>query len=269
LGLHATLPLTGITYLQLLTAVAALVLGVIVARIVLVLFRRSMKRTQLPDVLVEFLSRFLGALLYVVVLLLVLASLGVTIGSILVSLSAVVGLILGFGMSDTVNNIASGTWIAALRPIDLGEVVTINGKTGKVNAVGILATELLTPDNVLITIPNGQVWGSAIENYTRMPKRRADVAVGIAYGASVDKAVEVAMQAMKSHALVVDDPEPAVVLTELADSSVNLSVRPWTATENYWAVKGDIAKTVLKGLPEAGVEIPFPQLDVHMVKEQQ
>jgi len=265
--LKATLPFVSITYLQLITAVAALVLGVIVARIILAVFRRSAKRTELPDVLIEFLSRFLGALLYVLVLLLVLASLGVTISSILVSLSAMVGLILGFGMSDTVNNIASGTWIAALRPIDIGEVVTINGETGKVNAVGIMATELLTPDNVFITIPNGQVWGAAIENYTRMPKRRADVSVGIAYGSSVDKAVAVAMEAMKKHPLVLDDPEPTVALTELADSSVNLSVRPWTATENYWAVKGDISKAVLKGLPEAGIEIPFPQLDVHMIKE--
>jgi small conductance mechanosensitive channel len=266
-SLDAALPFASITYLQLLTALAALVLGVIVARIILAVFRRSARRTKLPDVLVEFLCRFLGALLYVLVVLLVLAALGITISSILVSLSAVVGLVLGFGMSDTVNNVASGTWIAALRPIDIGEVVTINGKTGKVNAVGIMATELLTPDNVLITIPNGQVWGTAIENYTRMPRRRADVSVGIAYGASVEKAVQVAMEAMRQHPLVLDDPEPAVALTELADSSVNLSVRPWTTTENYWAVKGDIAKAVLKGLPEAGVTIPFPQLDVHVVKE--
>jgi small-conductance mechanosensitive channel len=253
--------------MQLITAAVVLVVGLLIARIILAFFKRSMRKTNLSDVLVEFLSRFLGALLYVLVILLVLASLGVTISSILVSLSAMVGLILGFGMSDTVNNIASGTWIAALRPIDIGEVVTINGKTGKVNAVGIMATELLTPDNVLMTIPNGQVWGTTIENYTRMPRRRADVSVGIAYGSNVEKAVQVAMDAMKAHPLVLDEPEPAVALTELADSSVNLSVRPWTNTENYWAVKGDIAKAMLKGLPEAGIEIPFPQLDVHMKQE--
>jgi small-conductance mechanosensitive channel len=253
--------------MQLITAAIALVVGFIVARIILAFFKRSMRKTNLSDVLIEFLSRFLSALLYVLVILLVLSSLGVTIGSILVSLSAMVGLILGFGMSDTVNNIASGTWIAALRPIDIGEVVTINGKTGKVSAVGIMATELLTPDNVLVTIPNGQVWGTTIENYTRMPTRRADVSVGIAYGDSVDKAVQVAMDAMKAHPLVLDEPEPGVALTELADSSVNLSIRPWTKTEDYWAVKGDISKAVLEGLPEAGIEIPFPQMDVHMKKE--
>ena len=267
MDLEATLPYTSITVMQLVIAVVALVVGLIISKIILKFFKLSMRRTNLSDVLIEFLARFLSALLYVLVILLVLTSLGVTIGSILVSLSAMVGLILGFGMSDTVNNIASGTWIAALRPIDIGEVVTISGKTGKVNAVGIMATELLTPDNVFVTIPNSQVWGASIENATRMPTRRADVAVGIGYGSSVDKAVQVAMDIMKAHPFVLDDPEPAVVLTELADSSVNLALRPWTNTENYWAVKGDIAKSVLEGLPKAGVEIPFPQVDVHMRQE--
>jgi small-conductance mechanosensitive channel len=211
--------------MQLLTAVAALVVGIIVARIVLGFFKRSMRKTKLSDILVEFLARFLSALLYVLVILLTLAAVGVDVGSIFVSLAAMAGLIMGFGMSGTVNNIASGTWIAALRPIDIGEVVTINGKTGKVNAVGI------------------------------------------GYGSSVDKAVQVAMGIMKAHPLVLDEPEPAVVITELADSSVNLALRPWTNTENYWAVKGDVSKAVLEGLPAAGVEIPFPQLDVHLSKE--
>ena len=267
MSLDATLPFTSITLMQLLTAVAALVVGIIVARIALGFFRRSMRKTKLSDILVEFLSRFLSALLYVLVILAVMSVLGLDVGSIMVSLAAMVGLIMGFGMSDTVNNIASGTWIASLGSIDIGEVVNINGKTGKVRAVGIMATELLTADNVLITIPNAQVWGASIENFTRMPTRRVDVSVGIAYGSSVDKAVQVAMGVMKAHALVLDDPEPAVILTELADSSVNLALRPWTNTENYWAVKGDIAKAVLEGLPEAGIEIPFPQLDVHMKQE--
>ena len=183
------------------------------------------------------------------------------------ALSAVVGLILGFGMSDTVNNVASGTWIASLRPIDIGEVVTINGMTGKVNAVGIMATELLTPDNKLITIPNAQVWGSPIVNATRMPTRRVDVSVGIAYGDSVDDAVRVAMDLMKSHDLVLEDPAPTVAITELADSSVNLQLRPWANTDDYWTVMGNITKGIYEAIPSAGLSIPFPQLDVHLAKE--
>jgi len=266
-NLEATIPYTGVTIMQLLTAIIVLVVGFILAKIILGFFKRSMKRTQLTDVLVEFLARFISILLYVLVVLLVLAAFGVTISSILVSLSAMVGLILGFGMSDTVNNIASGTWIAALGPINIGEVVNINGKTGKVSAVGIMATELLTPDNVFITIPNSQVWGSSIENFTRMPVRRVDVAVGIAYGSSVDQAAHVAMDIMRAHPLVLDDPEPAVVISALADSSVNLTLRPWAKTEDYWTVKGDVSKAILEGLPRAGIEIPFPQLDVHMKQD--
>jgi small conductance mechanosensitive channel len=260
----ATIPHTSITILQIVTAAVVLVVGLALVRIVRTIFRRSMKRTRLSDVLVEFLGRFFSILLYVLLLLLLLTVLGVTVSSILVSLSAVVGLILGFGMQDTINNIASGTWIAALRPIDIGEVVTINGMTGKVRAVGIMATELLTPDNTFITIPNGQVWGSPVVNATRMPTRRVDVNVGIAYGESVDRAFGVAMKLMKDHPLVLDDPAPSVVITELADSSVNLQLRPWAETDNYWGVKGDVTRGILEALRREGIEIPFPQLDVHM-----
>lgn len=263
----ATIPHTSVTFLQVITAAAVLVVGLIVARIVIGLFKRSLRKSKLSDILVEFLGRFFGALLYVLVLLLVLSTLGITVSSILVSLSAVVGLVLGFGMSDTVNNVASGTWIASLRPIDIGEVVTINGMTGTVKAVGIMATELVTPDNQVITIPNAQVWGSPIINATRMPTRRVDVSVGIAYGDSVAEAVRVAIDVMKGHDLVLSDPAPAVAIIELSDSSVNLQLRPWARTADYWTVKGDITKGIYEAIPSAGLSIPFPQLDVHLTKE--
>ncbi len=261
-----TLPHTNMTLLQLATAIGVLVVGFLVARIVLAVFRRQLRRTNLSDILIEFLARFFGILLYVIVILIVLSTLGVDVGAILLSLSAVVGLVLGFGMQETFNNIAAGLWIAALRPIDIGEVVTINGITGKVKSVGILATELVTPDNVYITIPNGQVWGSPIVNATRMPVRRVDVNVGVAYGSSVDQAIAVGMELMKSHAAVLDEPAPTFVLTELADSSLNLQLRPWANTDDYWAVKGEITQGIYEELGKAGIEIPFPQLDVHMDK---
>jgi small conductance mechanosensitive channel len=259
-----TIPHTSVTLLQVITAAIVLVAGLFAVKLIVLLFKRQAGRSSLSDVLVEFLARFLSILLYVVLILLVLSTVGVTIGSLMLSLSAILGLILGFGMQDTVNNIASGTWIAALRPIDIGEVVRINDKTGKVNAVGILATELLTYDNVFITIPNGEVWGSTIENYTRMPTRRVDVDVGIAYGEDVGAAIQVAMDLMRKHELVLGDPEPSVFVTELAGSSINLQLRPWAKTENYWPVKGDIRTGIYEGLGTAGIVIPFPQLDVHM-----
>jgi len=186
---------------------------------------------------------------------------------VVLGLSAVLGLILGFGMQDTLTNLFSGVWLAALRPIDKDEVVTTNGMTGAVNAIGMMATEILTWDNKFITIPNKLVWGSAIENYTRMPTRRVDVGVGIGYASNLEKAFKVAMDLMRNHSLVLEDPESAVVATELADSSVNLQLRAWTKTADYWTVKGDLTTGILEAFRREGIEIPFPQLDVHLSKE--
>lgn len=266
MNLDMTIPHTSVTVLQALTAVAVLVAGFIAARIVASVFRRQMRRTRLSEILVEFILRFLSVLLYVLVVLIALGTLGVSIGSVVLSLSAIVGLVLGFGLQDTFNNVASGAWIAALSPINIGEVVTINGMTGKVTAVGIMATELLTPDNVYMAIPNKLVWGSPIINMTRMDTRRVDVAVGVAYGSSVDEAIRTGMNVMTKHPLVLGDPEPAVVITELADSSVNLALRAWAKTEDYWTVRGDLTKGIYEALPEAGIEIPYPQLDVHVTQ---
>jgi len=263
---QAVMGVVTILDLDVLLFLTVLVVGILAVRISVSVFKKTMGKTKLPALVTEFLARFLGILLYVVVLLFAVSFL-TPVGSVVLALSAVLGLILGFGMQDSFNNIAAGVWIAALRPIDKGEVVSVSGTTGKVTAVGLLATEFLTPDNQFITVPNKLVWGSPVINYTRMPTRRVDVGVGIAYDSPVDKAISVAMSLMKGDERVLDEPEPAVVLTELADSSVNLQLRAWTKTENYWALKGDLTKGILESLQKEGIEIPFPQVDVHMRKE--
>lgn len=262
--LDKPLPYVGVKPIQVITAIAVLIVGYIVAKIVVASFKKGLKKTKLPELVVEFLARFLSALLYVAVILLAVRALGIEVGSVVLGLSAVIGLILGFGMQDTLTNLAAGVWIAALRPIDMGEVVEVAGKVGKVNAVGIMSTELLTPDNVLITIPNKLVWGNVITNYTRMPTRRVDVNVGVAYGTDLDRAIKIAMDLMQNHPKVLKDPAPTVVITELADSSINLQLRAWAKTEDYWTVKGDLTKGIYEAYMKEGIEIPFPQMDVHI-----
>ncbi|WP_406656141.1 mechanosensitive ion channel family protein [Methanolobus sp. ZRKC2] len=264
--LSQTIPYTGILVSQLLFALVVLIAGLIVAGILSRMFRNSLKKTKLPELVSEFLVRFLRALLYVAVLLAFVSALGLDVSAIVVGLSAVIGLILGFGMQDSLNNVAAGVWIASLRPLDKGEYVTVDGLSGTVDAVGMMATELLTPDNQFITVPNKLVWGSPIINATRMPTRRVDVGVGISYGSEIGKAVTVAMDLMKAHSLVLTDPAPAVVTTELADSSVNLQLRAWTKTSDYWTVKNDLTNGVYDAFNREGIEIPFPQLDVHLDK---
>ena len=262
--LEDNLPYIDLTYADLLMSLVVLVIGIVLTKVLVSLFQKGMGRSQLPDLVVEFLSRFLRVILYVAVLLAFFASLGVEVDAVVLGLSAVIGLILGFGMQDTLTNLSSGVWIAALRPLDKGEFVTVAGHMGTVNAVGLMATELITPDNQFITIPNRLVWNSSIVNNTRMPIRRAAIDVGISYKSDLDRAVTIAMDLMASHPLVLDDPAPRVIVNGLGNSSVDLQLRPWTANSDVWGVKWELTGEIFKVFRREGIEIPYPQRDVHI-----
>ncbi|MFW6176620.1 MAG: mechanosensitive ion channel family protein, partial [Thermoplasmatota archaeon] len=244
MNLESTIPYLDITLFQALIAVLILIIGWIVIKIVIAIMKNSLKKAGLPPLLRKFLGRMLSIILYFVIILLAASALGFNVSSLVLGLSAVLGLVLAFGMRDTFNNLAAGVWLATLRPFREKEHVEINGLEGSVESVGMMSTELLKPDNTYITIPNGIVWGSPIINYTRMDLRRVDVGVGIAYESDVNKAVEIAMKFMKDHELVKDDPEPAVTFSELGDSSVNITLKAWTDNENYWALRNQMTKGI-------------------------
>jgi small-conductance mechanosensitive channel len=265
--LETKIPLINISIFQVIIAILVLIIGLAIVKIIVSIFRKSLENRKIPELAVEFLSRLIGAFGNIAVILFAVSMLGFHVDSLVLGLSAIIGLILAFGMQETFTNFFAGIWLSALRPIDKDEVVSVAGITGKVSAVGIMATEFLTPDNKYITVPNRLVWGNPIENMTRMPIRRVDVNVGIGYSELVEEAIKVAMRLMRMHKLVLKDPAPTVVSTELADSSVNLQLRPWAKTDDYWTVKDDITQGVLNAYRQAEIEIPFPQLDVHMKKE--
>ena len=267
MDLNQSLPYIGMTPMQIIWALVVLIVGIVLVKVVVRIFRKSLGKTKLPPILTEFLARFLSALLYVFVLLAFFGALGFSMDSVVLGLSAIIGLILAFGLQDSFMNMAAGFWIAMIRPFNKGDVISTQGMTGKVSAVGIMSTELLTPDNTYIALPNKLVWGSPMINYTKKRTRRVDINVGVAYGTDINRAVKIAMKVMKSNTGVLKDPAPAVVVTELADSSVNLQLRPWSRTENYWDVKGALTQAIYEAYSKEGIEIPFPQMDVHMKKE--
>ncbi len=267
MNLEQPLPYIGVSIIQIIWFIVILVVGIIAVQVIVWALKKSMKRTHLPQILVEFLIKLTALFLYILVFFLAVTALGYDMNAIILGLSAIIGLMLGFGMQDTITNLVSGFWIALTRSLDKGEVINVQGYTGAVKSIGIMSTQLLTPDNTLITIPSKLVWGSPMVNYSRMKIRRADVNVGVAYGTDLDKAVKIAMDVMKKHPLVLEDPAPSVAITELADSSINLQLRPWTKTENYWTVKGEITKEIYRAYGKKGIEIPFPQVDVHLKKE--
>ena len=264
--IEQVIPYTDITVSRLIFAIIVLIAGFISVKFLVYVFRKGIQKTKLPDLTTQFLAHFLSILLYVIVILAFLKSLSFDVDSFVVGLSAIIGLVLGLGMQDTLTNITAGVWVAAIRPIDKGEMVIVNGQTGKVRSVGIMSTELLTPDNQLITIPNKLVWGSSIVNMTRMPTRRASVDVGISYSSDIEKAIKISLDLMKGHPLVLPEPEAAVVTTELANSSVNLQLRAWTKTGDFAAVKNNLTAGIFEAYRREGIEIPFPQMDIH-VKE--
>ena len=264
--LSTKLPYIGISIFDIIFAVVAFVVGYILIILIVKMFRRSLRKTGIPKILLVFLSRFLKILLIVILILAILPILNIDVSAIVLGISAVIGLILGFGMQDTLTNIFAGFWLAVLKPFEIGDYVQINGMDGTLKNVGVMSTVLLTPDNKYIMIPNKLVWGSSVVNYTKMPTRRVGIDVGISYESDLDKAVKVLVEIMHKDVKVLKDPKPTVVITELGDSSINLQLRAWVKTEDYWDVKNNITRMVIKRLPEEGIEIPYPKMDVYLTE---
>lgn len=174
------------------------------------------------------------------------------------------GLAIGLAMQGTLGNFSSGIMLLAFRPFKVGDVINTGGVTGKVVEIGMFTTEIDTFDNRRFTVPNGSIYGSTIENVTFHDTRRVDVAVGTDYPASIADARKVLVKAASSVSGILPSPEPVAILTELGASSIDWSVRVWSNTSDYWAVKEELTQKVKEHLDEAGIGIPFPQMDVHI-----
>jgi small conductance mechanosensitive channel len=210
----------------------------------------------------NFARKTAGGLVTAVGLLMALATLGVPITPLLAAMGGG-GFIIGFALQETLGNFASGMLIMVYRPFDLSDYVNVAGVEGTVKQLSLVSTTLVTLDNKLLVIPNKTVWGETITNYTGSDLRRVDMVFGIGYGDDIQKALDVLEQTAANHELVLKDPAPAVHIDSLGDSSVNLFCRPWVKTEDYWAVRWDLTRTVKERFDTEGISIPFPQQDVH------
>lgn len=258
------IPFLGISLYQLAVFIALLIIGIILVRIIVNLSKKTLDKMRVSPLVSGLLVGIIRMTGYLVVILSVLPIIGIDTSTASLGLSAVFGLILGFGLQDTWANMAAGVWLAVIKPFDRGDYVEVAGYAGKVEGIGVMSTILKTFDNVVITIPNKNVWGAPIVNYSRENIRRIDLGVGVAYGTDLDKALNVALETVKKHPNVLPDPAPQVVVIQLADSSINFQIRAWTKTFNYGSTKADLIMMIYKEFVRAGIEIPFPQLDVHI-----
>ncbi len=265
-GLQEELPYVGFSIWNLMLFVITLVVGLILVKVVSRMIRKAMLRNNIRKILTEFTTRILRIVLYVFVVGVSLSFLGVQVGAALVSLSVVLGFVLGFALGDTLSNIAAGVMIAITKPFRAGHYVEVNGEEGVIKTVGISLTELDTRDNKHIVVPNKLVWGSNIINYTRNSTRRVDIETGVGYDDDLNLAIKTSLDILKSHPNILDNPEPQVRVKSMDDSAVTLAVRPWVKTDDYWNTFFDLQKQLKEGYDEAGLNIPYPQMDVHLDK---
>jgi small conductance mechanosensitive channel len=200
----------------------------------------------------------------VIGILIAISQMGISLAPLLAGLG-ILGFIVGFALQDSLANFASGMLILLYRPFDVGDVVEAGGVSGKVSHMSLVNTTFMTFDNKRLVVPNNMIWGSVITNLTAQLTRRVDLVFGISYQDDIERAESVFRDVVNAHELVLDTPEPLIKVHELADSSVNMIVRPWVKTDDYWDVYWDLMKAIKLRLDKEGISIPFPQRDVHMI----
>ena len=213
----------------------------------------------------KILSGVVRTIIWLFAALIILDLLGINTASILTVLGAA-GLAVGLAMKDSLSNIAAGLMLLFLRPYKLGDYIDCGSVSGTIREIGLFTTTFTTLDGLFIAAPNSVLFGAPIKNYSRNPRRRADITVGIAYGDSLSQGMQVLLKLMREHPLILQDPAPEVLVSELADSSVNLTLRFWTESKDYWEAYWSVKAQLKDALEGAGLNIPFPQRVVTLAK---
>lgn len=249
--------------INILAAAVILVVGWLVIKLIDALVRKALMRGKAKQTLfINFACSVVTKVCWAVLLIMVAGRLGVNVAPLIAGLGAT-GFIIGFACQESLGNLASGMMIAINEPFKVGDVVDAAGHTGCILEVNMMATVMKTADGKRIVIPNKSVWGGPIVNYNTLGLRRVDLQVGIDYGEDVSKAIDVIRETIARVPGVLADPAPGVAVASLNDSAVQINVRPWVKSEDYWTVASATLAAVKEDLARAGVKIPFPQIEVH------
>lgn len=239
-------------------ALIVLVVGWIAAGMIGGMVRRRINKTpQIDPTLGNFVASMVKWVILAIVLVAVLGIFGIQATSIVAILGAA-SLAIGLALQGTLSDLAAGVMLVVFRPYKLGQYVDIGGTAGTVKDLNLFVTELVTPDNVQIIVPNGQAWGSIITNYSAHDTRRVDLVFGIDYSDSADAAMQIIEEVAGADDRVLSDPAPWVRVTNLGDSSVDLTARIWCNAADYWELKFQLTKAVKEAFDAKGISIPYP-----------
>lgn len=263
---QAQLPELLITYgTKIFLAILVYYIGSWIAKGISGLVGRAMSARSVDPTVAGFVKNLLYYILYIVVVIAALGQLGVQTAS-FVAIVGAAGLAVGLALQGTLANFASGVLIMLFRPFKLGDYVEAGGASGAVKDIQIFATTILTPDNKTVTVANSQIMGDNITNYSRQTERRVDMVFGVGYGADLAKVKAVIQSVLAEDTRILKEPGVTIGVLELADSSVNFAVRPWVKTPDYWGVYFDTMEKMKVRFDQEGIEIPFPQMGIHVSK---
>ncbi|MFT5577183.1 MAG: small conductance mechanosensitive channel [Bermanella sp.] len=251
---------------KLLTAIGILIVGYWLAKIVSSLLVRTLNSRSIDPTVSTFVGKLTFGAILAVALIPALGHAGIQTTSILAALGAA-GLAIGLALQGSLSNFAAGIMLIAFRPCRVGDYVEAGGTAGVVESISLFSTMLITPDNKRIMVPNSKVMSNPITNYNSFPTRRIDLLIGIGYDADIAKAKDVIRQVLSEESRILLEPVPMIAVRQLGESSVNLVVRPWVNTSDYWGTHDALLETIKIRLDSAGMDVPFPQMDVHFHKE--
>ena len=249
--------------IRIVTAIIIFFVGKWVVALVVKGLLKAMQKGDVDTTLRRFVANLVRMVLMLFVIIAAINHLGIQTASLIAVLGAA-GLAVGLALQGSLSNFAAGVLIVLFRPYKVGDWIEGAGVSGSVEEVQILTTVLKTGDNKRVIIPNSQIMGSTITNYSANATRRVDLVVGVSYGDDLDKVRKELEDLVATDERILKDPAPTIAVSQLADSSVNFVLRPWVNTADYWAVYFDLTERVKKRFDEVGVSIPFPQQDVYI-----
>lgn len=251
---------------QVVGALLIFIIGRWVAKAIAGFLRRALTKREVEILLINFLTSIIYVFLLLCVILAAISFLGIPITPLIAVLGGA-ALAIGLALQSSLSNFASGVMLVGFRPFSTGDFVEAGGVSGTVQDVGMFQTQLKTPDNRKVIVPNSEITSQPITNYSAFDTRRIDLVMGVGYDDDLKVAQSVMKKVIEGHDKVLKDPAPAILMLELADSSVNFGVRPWVKTPDYWAVRSDLLESLKVELEAAGCSIPYPQRDLHVFKQ--
>jgi small conductance mechanosensitive channel len=251
--------------IKIIAAIAIFIIGRIIAKLLIKAIKKIMVKAGIDETLRDFLGNIIQAVLMIVIVIAALEQLGIDTTSVL-AVFAAAGLAVGLAFKDSLSNFAAGIMVILFKPFKLGDFIEAAGISGVVESIRIFNTVMRTGDNREITVPNAHIYSGIITNFSARDTRRIDLIIGIGYNDNINTAKNIIEELINNDKRILIEPTPTIMVSELGASSVDLAVRPWVNSADYWSVRADLLQMIKETFDAKGISIPYPQQEIHLIQ---